>query len=39
VWLATWAYRILIPVVIGAMVLYVIGLAVRKRRSARAAPA
>jgi len=39
VWLATWAYRILIPVVIGAMLLYVIGLAVRKRRSARAVPA
>ncbi len=39
VWLATWAYRILIPLVIGAMVLYVIALAVRKRRSARAVTA
>ena len=39
VWLATWAYRILIPVVIGAMVLYVIALSVRRRRSARAVPA
>jgi len=39
VWLATWVYRILIPVVIGAMLLYVIGLAARKRRATRALPA
>jgi hypothetical protein len=39
VWLATWAYRILIPVVIGAMVLYIVALVLRKRRSARAVPA
>lgn len=39
VWLAGWAYRILIPTVIGAMVLYLIVLAVRKRRSARAVAA
>jgi hypothetical protein len=39
VWLATWAYRILIPVVIGAMFLYIIGLVNRRRRSPRTAPA
>jgi hypothetical protein len=36
VWLAAWFYRIIIPLVIGGMVLYVVLFSVRKRRSARA---
>ena len=39
VWLATWVYRILIPVVVGGMLLYVFALVARKRRSARTVPA
>ncbi|MBT8197126.1 MAG: cytochrome c3 family protein [Acidimicrobiia bacterium] len=39
VWLATWFYRILIPLVIGAMLLYVIANTVQRRRLARAEPA
>ena len=32
VWLATWAYRILIPGVVGGMLLYAILLSARRRR-------
>jgi predicted CXXCH cytochrome family protein len=39
VWLAEWFYRLLIPVVIGAMLVYVIALWRKKRRSSRAVPA
>ena len=39
VWLSMWVYRILIPLVIGGMLLYLIAVSVRKRRSARAASA
>lgn len=39
VWLANWFYRILIPVVIGGMLLFVILSSVRRRRLARVEPA
>ena len=39
VWLAGWFYRIIIPLIIGGMLLYVIVGWVRKRRSTRTVPA